>query len=82
MSDNQTEPVSRRAILEFDLPEADYSFKNAVHADEMASAIWDFKQFMRTRIKHCSDDTTEKELEIMEMFRDEFCELFNGFGEE
>lgn len=41
-----------KAILEFDLPEDNSEFRNAVNANGMFSVLWDLDQHLRSKIKH------------------------------
>jgi hypothetical protein len=41
-----------KAILEFDLPEEERDFRNAINGRKYKDAIWDFDQLLRSEIKY------------------------------
>jgi len=48
-----------KAILEFDLPEEDYEFKQAVNAEWLHSGVMEFSQWLRTQYKYEGVETME-----------------------
>ena len=41
-----------KATLEFNLPEQQHEFEEAIHADEIVSALNNFRYWLRGNIKH------------------------------
>jgi hypothetical protein len=41
-----------KAVLEFNLPEDNSDFKDAINGSNYKSAIWDFDQLLRSEIKY------------------------------
>ena len=58
-----------KAILKFDLPEEDEVFKYASHAVDIASALHDFDQDLRSLSKHEGQKTISIE-KCRQMLRD------------
>lgn len=44
-----------KATLEFNLPEDDHEFRVASSAQELASALWDVEQLLRSAVKYGRD---------------------------
>lgn len=63
------------AILKFDLNEEQYEFEQAVNAGKYRSVLWDLDQFLRSKTKYASDDTTEEQLTAYYELRDELHKL-------
>jgi hypothetical protein len=67
-----------KITLTFDLPD-DYDIALiALKAGEVIVGIDDFRQFLRTEIKH--GEYSDKEYELLEKIRDKFNEAFNGIN--
>ncbi len=62
-----------KAILEFNLPDDESSFLNATRADNMVSAIDEFRDFLRKQIKYLDNQQTTYEL-IQTKFLDILCD--------
>lgn len=73
---NKKEKNMSELILKFNLPEEQDEANNAVAAGDMLSALLDFKQKLRSKLKYGS--YTGKEYELLE----EISELFNSNLEE
>jgi len=43
------------AKLEFPLPECQEQFEMAAHAFDIKSVLWDFDEWLRSKLKHSSD---------------------------
>jgi hypothetical protein len=56
------------ATLTFNLPEEQHSFNNAVHADDMSSALWDIQIAVRAVFKH-GDVTKDRLVKTLEEIR-------------
>lgn len=68
----------RKVTLTFELPD-DYDLALvALKAGEIITGIDDFRQYLRTEIKH--GNYTDKEYELLEKVRDKFNEAFNGIN--
>lgn len=66
-----------KAILEFNLPEEQTEFENAVDAQKMLSVIWNMNQWLRKQIKYAPDDMSKEELYAYNLCRDELHSLLN-----
>lgn len=44
-----------KAVLEFDLPQDDHEFRLASSAKELASALWDIDELLRSVVKYGRD---------------------------
>ena len=55
--------------LTFNLPEESEELKDALNGTNVKSAIWDFDQFLRSRIKH--SDLSEEQYATYSEIRDE-----------
>lgn len=59
-------------ILKFNLPEESGNFKIAVNSLERALTVWNFDQYLRTKLKYSSEGLDVKTLEVIrEKLRDE-----------
>ena len=47
------------AILKFNLPEDNTDYRQAVHASDMCSFLWDFQNYLRNQWKHDGTDNIE-----------------------
>ena len=63
------------AVITFDLtdPDAKIAHARAVAADDMASVLWDFDQYLRGEAKYKGDEVAEK-------IRDKLWEIMNEHG--
>ena len=59
-----------KAILEFNLPEDNDEFQDAINAGKMSSVIWDMDQWLRGNIKYNNDSRSETELKVFQECRD------------
>ena len=64
-----------KATLEFNLNEEQYEFEQAVNAGKYRSVLWDLDQFLRSKTKYASEDTTEQEIAAYHVLRDELHKL-------
>ena len=65
-----------KATLEYNLPEDKHEWDNAVKADAMYAALWDFSQELRTMWKY-QEYQTEDEYALVDSIRDKFYEILN-----
>ena len=60
-----------KAILEFNLPEDQPEFDNAIKGGDWKHVCWQMDQYLRKRVKY-DDGLTEEQLEVYEDMRGEF----------
>lgn len=58
-----------KAILEFDLPEENRDFQEAINGKNYKSAIWEFDELLRSEIKY--KEPTEDSYKAYKFCRDE-----------
>jgi len=63
-----------KAILEFNLPEDQPEFNNAIKGGDWKHVCWEMDQYLRKELKY-SDDRSFEELNLLQKVREEF----NGF---
>lgn len=68
-----------KAILEFNLPEDKLEFDVVVSASDMATGIWDFKQYLRNILKYQTDKYSEDYLKAVEDIQERFFEELGEF---
>lgn len=61
-----------KAILEFNLPEDQPEFNNAIKGGDWKHVCWEMDQLLRRNIKYVPDDVNEEVLEVLEKIREEF----------
>jgi len=69
-----------KVIYEFNLPEDQSELEQMQQADKYHSIIWDFKQYLRNRVKYNTDDLTQPEYELLEDLREQFHQMINDHG--
>jgi len=69
-----------KAILEFNLPEEDEEFKQAVKAGDMHCAIFEFSQYLRKKLKY--EDLSEQETKTYENVQAEFLGILEEYNVE
>ena len=69
-----------KVTYEFNLPEDAHELEQMQQADKYHSIIWDFKQYLRNRVKYNTDDLTQPEYELLEDLREQFHQLINDHG--
>jgi hypothetical protein len=62
-----------KAILEFDLPEDYHEYKMANKANDMHSVLWDFNQWLRSKIKY--HELSDEKYETLQECGDKLYEL-------
>ena len=65
-----------KAILEFDLPEEQPEFDNAVNGGKWSIVAWELDQHLRSQLKH-NDKLTEKQYDALQEVRDKLWEIVN-----
>jgi len=60
-----------KAILEFNLPEDQPEFNNAIKGGDWKYVCWQMDQYLRKEIKY-NDDNSEEQLKVYEGVREEF----------
>ena len=60
-----------KAILEFNLPEDQPEFNNAIKGGDWKHVCWQMDQYLRKRVKY-DEGLTEEQLEVYEDMRGEF----------
>jgi len=68
-----------KAILEFDLNETNdiFAHKRAVKALDMAIALWDIEQYLRSQTKYAPDSMPQEAYDALEKAREKFYEILN-----
>lgn len=69
-----------KAVLEFDLPEDDPYFQDAIKAKEYRFALSEFREFLRRKIKY-DENMSEEESKIYEAVREYFHECIAECGD-
>ena len=64
-----------KAILEFNLPEDQPEFNNAIKGGDWNHICWQMDQYLRTNTKYASDDTSEEVIETLTDVREFFNNL-------
>ena len=64
-----------KATLEFNLPDDQHEWENAVNANSMYLALWDISQELRTLWKY--EELNEDEWNMVERIRDKFYEILS-----
>ena len=60
-----------KAVLEFNLPEEQYEFNNAIKGGDWKHVCWEMDQLLRKHIKY-DEDLKEDEVKMLEYVREEF----------
>lgn len=66
-----------KAILEFNLPEEQEQFEDAINGSKWSHAMWALDQFLRTKVKYASDDAHEEAINAFEEAREELRRIIN-----
>ncbi len=66
-----------KAILEFNLPEEQLEFEQAVNASKYSSVLWDLDQYLRGQVKYPAEKTHEEFIDAMAKVRDELWKLLD-----
>jgi hypothetical protein len=71
MSKSQRGGEKMKANLEFNLPEDQESFDDAVNGWKWSHAMWQLDQFLRAKVKYASDEASEESINAFQDARDE-----------
>jgi len=71
-----------KGVLEFNLDDSidEASYIRCVKAKDMALALWDIDQLLRTKTKYAADTVDEKTLEALEQVREELREIMSDYN--
>lgn len=69
-----------KATLDFNLPEDQESFDDAVNGWKWSHAMWQLDQFLRTKVKYASDDASEESINAYQDARDQLHQLLNEYN--
>ena len=69
-----------KAILEFNLPEEQYEFNNAIKGGDWKHVCWDMDQWLRGQIKHAPDTMSDDTYKAFEECREKLRELINEYN--
>lgn len=64
-----------RVTIEFNLPEEQYEFEQAVNAGKFRTVLWELDQFLRSKTKYADDNATEEQIAAYYELRDELHRL-------
>ena len=59
-----------KATLEFNLPEDQPEFNNAIKGGDWKHVCWEMDQYLRRNTKYASDDTNEEALQALKNARE------------
>ena len=65
-----------KAILEFDLPEEQPEFDNAVNGGKWSIVAWELDQHLRSQLTY-NDKLTEEQYDALQEVRDKLWEIVN-----
>ena len=65
-----------KAILEFNLPEDQPEFNNAIKGGDWKHVCWQMDQYLRKEIKY-NDDNSDYKIKVLEEVRDELYGFMN-----
>lgn len=66
-----------KVIIEFNLPEDEYEYRNSVKANEMYNALWDIKNELRNAMKY--GELNESEYKAVESMQNRFFDILNEY---
>jgi len=69
-----------KTILEFNLPEDQEEFNNAIKASDMSVIIWKMDQWLRGKIKHGSEEVSKDTYEAYKECRNILINLKQEFN--
>jgi hypothetical protein len=69
-----------KANLEFNLPEDQESFDDAVNGWKWSHAMYQLDQFLRAKVKYASDDALEESINAYQDARDQLHQLLNEYN--
>jgi len=69
-----------KAILEFNLPDDQPEFDNAINGTKWSLVAWELDQWLRSQIKYSPDDMSQEAYEAFEQCRDKLHEIKNEYN--
>ena len=66
-----------KATLEFNLPQEQEDFEDAANGWKWSHAMWQMDQFLRTKVKHASDDASEEAINAFQEAREQLHSILN-----
>lgn len=69
-----------KAILEFNLPDDQIDFQDAVNGQKFRLAIWEFDQYLRSQTKYAPDSMSEDTYNAYSDIRDKLHQILNEDG--
>ncbi len=69
-----------KATLEFNLPDDQTDFEDAVNGQKFRLAIWEFDQHLRAQTKYAPDSMSEDTYKAYSDIRDKLHEILNEDG--
>ena len=65
-----------KAILVFKLPSQKHEFDNAMQGAKMRSILWNYNEFLRSKLKY--EDLTDLEFEVYKNCKNELIKMVNA----
>ena len=69
-----------KAILEFNLPEDQSDFDNAVNGAKWSLVAWELDQWLRSQIKYTPEEISQDAFDAFEQCRDKLHEIKGDYG--
>jgi len=69
-----------KAILEFNLPDDQPEFDNAINGTKWSLVAWELDQWLRSQIKYSPDDMSQEAYDAFEQCRDKLHEIKNEYN--
>lgn len=66
-----------KATLEYDLPDEQDEFQNAINGANWRNIVWKVDHFLRSNTKHAPDSVADEELKAYYKVKDELYRLLN-----
>jgi hypothetical protein len=66
-----------KVIIEFNLPEDEYEYRNSVKSNEMYNALWDIKKELRNALKY--GELNDSEYKAVESMQNRFFDILNEY---
>lgn len=68
-----------KAKLEFNLPDEQIEFDDAINGGKWKQVVWEIQQFLRKQIKY-NDKVTEEQYQAYRIVQDELCNKIAEYG--
>jgi len=69
-----------KAILEFNLPDDQPEFDNAINGAKWSLVAWELDRWLRSQIKYAPDEMSQEAYDAFEQCRDKLHEIKNEYG--